>query len=52
MIKIMPEPWASNSIQKFIQICQQNNIHYDLADHIDMTRQTRSYPIFKIKSYD
>jgi MoaA/NifB/PqqE/SkfB family radical SAM enzyme len=52
MIKIMPEPWASNSVQRFIQICQQNNIHYDLADHIDMSRQTRAHPIFKIKSYD
>jgi molybdenum cofactor biosynthesis enzyme MoaA len=52
MIKIMPEPWANNSIQKFIQLCQQNNIQYDLADHIDTARQTRSYPIFKIKKYD
>lgn len=52
MIKIMPEPWANNSIQRFIKFCKENNINYDLADHIDMSRKTREYPVFKMKKYD
>jgi|688.fasta_scaffold877913_2 organic radical activating enzyme len=52
MIKIMGEPWAKNSIQRFIDTCNNNAIHYDLCNNIDMNYRSRNYPIFHVKEYD
>jgi MoaA/NifB/PqqE/SkfB family radical SAM enzyme len=52
MIKIVPEPWAKNSINKFVETCKVNKINFDLIERLDLTRQTRDYPIFTIKEYD
>ena len=52
MIKIMDEPWAPTSVNRFVNICKENNMHYDLCTNLNMDRKTRNYPIFKIKAYD
>lgn len=52
ILNIMHEPWAKKSIPKFIDLCRRRGINYFETKHIDMSRCTRDYPIFKIKKYE
>jgi len=48
MVNIMQEFWAVDKIKHMIDLCHENNIYYGISA-IDHTRQTRKYPIFKIR---
>jgi MoaA/NifB/PqqE/SkfB family radical SAM enzyme len=48
-VNIMDEPWAGENIARFVDTCQKFKINYAIYN-IDMSRRSRDYPVFKIKS--